>query len=167
MAEQPIQTTERHYRTEPETIMRKIFLPLVVASLTCTTAIAQQSVTKPVATETKAGSATDELTHQKRQLSGELKGAMSQAESLTKRAMDLSSTASGADLEKYTAAAEALKGIQARITEQLDLVNKATEADSKSVFSTAREQIGSFRKELDEQKSLLTPSGTEKVPMAK
>ena len=167
MREQPFETTERHNRTEPEPTMRKILLPLAVTLLTCTTAFAQESVTKPMATETKAHAASDGLMHQKRQLSGELKGAMGQAQELGKRAMDLASTTSGAEHDKYTAASETLKGLQARITEQLELVNKATEADSKSVFSTAREQIVSFRKELDEQKGLLTPTGTEKVPMAK
>jgi len=164
MGEQPFETTERHNRTEPEPTMRKILLPFVVALLSCTATMAQESVTKPMASGTKA-TASDELMHQKRQLSGELKGAMGQAQELGKRAMDLASTTSGAEHDKYTAAGETLKGIQARINEQLELVNKATDADSKTVFGTAREHIASFRKELDEQKGVL--SGASKAPMTK
>lgn len=147
--------------------MRKFLLPLIIATVTCTAAVAQESPAKPVASESKTSPVADELTQQKRQLSGELKGAMGHAQSLTKRATELSAGAAGVDFEKYTAAAAALKGLQGRISEQLDLVNKATSADSERVFGTAREQISGFRKELDAHKSTLSGATLEKVPTSK
>jgi hypothetical protein len=165
--EQPKRATERHNPIETDTTMRKILLPLLVATLTCSTASAQDNTKKATATETNARAASDDLNQQKRHLSGELKGHLATAQDLAARALERSKNTTGAEQDKYTATVEALKGLQSRIGDQLNVVNKATDADSRTVFATAHEQIASFRKELDAHKNALVGTTKGAVPTAK
>lgn len=143
--------------------MRTSLFILVVAMLVHGASFAQEKISVP-ALNTEAP-ASDGLIKERRELSGELKNVLGTAEGLTKRATDLASAATGADRDKYTGTADALKDIQTRITEQLNLVNKVTAAESKGVFANAQEFITSTKTALEEHKGSLVATASGKVPV--
>ncbi|MBL7954960.1 MAG: hypothetical protein JNJ91_07955 [Flavobacteriales bacterium] len=143
--------------------MRTTVLTLFVALFASTAAVAQTPTTKGTGT-VAAPQATDELTQQKRELSGELKNSLGMAEGLIKRAVDMASSTSGPEQEGHMNNANALKTIKVSLMEQLDLVNKATPETSKGVFAKAREVITASTAQLNGMKDKL---GAAKEPAAK
>ncbi|MGV3636446.1 MAG: hypothetical protein ACO1NQ_02240 [Flavobacteriales bacterium] len=143
--------------------MRTTVITLFVALFASTAAVAQTPTTKAPGT-TAAPQATDELTQQKRELSGELKTSLGMAEGLIKRAVDMASNTTGPEQEQHMNNANALKTIKVSLMEQLTLVNKATAEDSKGVFANAREVITASNTQLNGMKDKL---GAAKEPAAK
>lgn len=143
--------------------MRTTVLTLFVAMFASTAAVAQTPTTKATGT-TAVAPATDALTQQKRELSGELKNSLGMAEGLIKRAVDMASSTSGPEQEQHMSSANALKTIKVSLMEQLTLVNKATPEESEGVFAKAREVIASSTAQLNGMKDKL---GAAKEPVTK
>ncbi len=147
--------------------MRTPLLALAMAMFAGTASFAQEKATKATTTQGTVAPAGDEPIRERRELSGELKNALGVAEGLTSRAMDLAAAATGTERDRYVGTADALKIIQGRITEQLNLVNKATDVEDKGVFATAREMLASTNAALDEYRHKLKGGAVDKVPSDK
>lgn len=115
----------------------------------------------------------DPLMDQKRQLSGELKTTRGMTDGLLKKAMDSVTNGKAEDHDKFMKIADGIKEVQAKIDDQLSLVNRATEKDSEGVFARAREVITSSKGSLEGFKKQLgvgadqTKEPVKEKPMTK
>ena len=143
--------------------MHKTILTIAVALFATTATIAQEKSAPVMAPASATG---DALTQQKRELSRELKNSLGNTENMIRQLKEMSTTATGDDQAKFRTKVEELSGTRTKLTEQLDLVNKATAENSKGVFGTAREVIAASSKALEAYKSELGGTGG-KMPATK
>jgi hypothetical protein len=116
----------------------RTFLLTTAAVLAFGTAMqAQDKVT--AAPAVKQAVEKDPLTEKKRELSGELKNTLGDAEALSKKVTSAMASAKPDEHEKLMHIANELKSTQAKLSEQLSLVNKVEEKQSEGVFSHARD----------------------------
>ena len=152
-------------RQPPKTIhtMRTLLLTTTAALFLCMSTQAQDKGVAPSNTAVaKPAKDADPLMEQKRQLSGELKTTLAMAEGLSKKAMEAISSAKPEEHEKYMGFANGIKEVQAKVNDQLALVNRATDKEAEGVFARAREVNGSSKKTLEEyKKELATTSKLE------
>lgn len=127
--------------------MRTILL--LLAAILATSSTMAQSIAGPNITQ------TDELDQQKRQLSGELKNTLGMVEALIKRSTTLATAASGTEQEECAKMAAELKGLHARLTDELGAVNQANAGNSGTMFAAARELMGSTQKAIGAHKGRL------------
>ena len=141
--------------------MRTLLLTTAAALFLCAgTANAQAkttttSPTKPmVTTPTSSASSIDE---QKRSISKELKGTLSTVDAMLPKAMSLVTGAKPEDHDRFMKIADGIKNIQSELTNQLGLVGKATEKNSKEVFAKATETNLNSVKALEAYKTEMVP----------
>lgn len=119
--------------------MRATVLTLTIAMFATTAAFAQEKTTK--ASSVQTASSSDDLTTQKRAISGELKNSLATTETLLKKAKEQLAATTGADQTKHQGLVNELGAMREQLTEQLNLVNQATAEGSKTSFANARAVI--------------------------
>ena len=141
--------------------MRNLILSAAATLIFSIPAFAQEKTNTATPTKVtptvQSPAQVDDLTAQKRTLSGELKNTLGMADGLLANASKMASTASEDDATRINKVVESAKSIQSDVTNQLNLVNKATEKDSKATFEKATEVNGSSMKMLEQLKSELMP----------
>ncbi|MEZ4739220.1 MAG: hypothetical protein R2818_07635 [Flavobacteriales bacterium] len=141
--------------------MRNLILSAAATLILTIPALAQEKTNTATPTKitptVQSPAQVDDLTAQKRTLSGELKNTLGMADGLLANANKIASAASEDDAARINKVVESVKSIQSDVTDQLNLVNKATEKDSKETFAKATEVNGSSMKMLEQLKSELMP----------
>lgn len=154
---------ELHTSSTKHTIpdMRNLILSAAATLILTIPALAQEKTNTATPTKitptVQSPAQVDDLTAQKRTLSGELKNTLGMADGLLANANKIASAASEDDAARINKVVESVKSIQSDVTDQLNLVNKATEKDSKETFAKATEVNGSSMKMLEQLKSELMP----------
>lgn len=136
--------------------MHKTILSLAVALFATTATIAQEKTTPALA---PVSATNDALTQQKREISRDLKNTLGNTDNMIQQLKQMSVTASEAEQGTYRSRVEGLLEMKKQLTEQLDLVNKATNENSKGTFTAAREILTNANKMLDANKSELGGNG--------
>jgi flagellar biosynthesis chaperone FliJ len=143
--------------------MHKTILSLAVALFATTATIAQEKTTPALA---PVSATNDAVAQQKREISRDLKNTLGNTDNMIHQLKQMSATASEAEQGTYRSRVEGLLEMKKQLTEQLDVVNKATSENSKGTFATAREILTTANKMLDANKSELGGNGG-KDPAAK
>lgn len=136
--------------------MHKTILSFAVALFATTATIAQEKTTPVMAPASTAG---DAVSQQKREISRDLKNTLGNTDNMIHQLKQMSATAPEAEQGTYKTKVEELLEMKKRLTEQLDVVNKATNENSKGTFATAQEVLTIANKLLDANKSALGGKG--------
>lgn len=112
------------------------------------------SATKPVVTTQDKAASLDE---QKRTISSALKGTLATSDAMLPKAMSLVTGAKPEDHDRFMKIADGIKNVQANLQNQLGLVGKATDKNSKEVFAKANEVNSVSAKALEAYKLEMVP----------
>jgi hypothetical protein len=157
---QPQSHHRRHQPNNPIE-MRTLLLSAAATLLFSMPALAQEktNTTTPAKVTPTMEAPSDDMTAQKRSLSGELKNTLGMADGLLANANKMLVGASEADTKRISNVIEGAKSVQSDVTAQLDLVGQASDKNYKEVFAKATDVNGSSMKMLEQLKGQLMPAG--------
>lgn len=127
--------------------MRTLLLTTTAALFLCTMAQAQDK--KAPSSPATSTQSADPHMEQRRAISGSLKSTLGTTAKVIKVANEKVASAPAAEQEKYTKIADALKGMQMQLNEQLNAVNRNSEGDTEGSFARAKELNATSEKALE------------------
>lgn len=109
------------------------------AALVLSITVQAQEKSVPTTAITQPTQANSAFAEQRREISGLLKNTLGSSDALLKKAVSAATNGKEEDQQKHQKIASGIKELQAKVNEQLVLVNRVPESEGETAFVHARE----------------------------